>query len=82
MINRYSQKWIPFGYKGYTMWPFIFYYDAQPEDWLVRHEEYHYWHQFRWFVIPWYVVYWVMYMFYGYDEHPWEILAREAEWGS
>jgi hypothetical protein len=81
MIVKYSQKWLPFGWKGMAVFPFIFYYEPRYKvpDWLERHEEYHYHHQLRWLVIPWWIAYWILWTIHGYQNHPWEILARRAE---
>lgn len=77
LLNRlYGQNIV-----GMTIFPFIFY--KMPGDEVTgrlrRHEEYHWYHQLRWLVIPWYIVYWGMLIIYGYENHPWEKLARGAE---
>ena len=87
MINLYNQHWVfsvvpdDHEVEGICVCPFIFYTCAKghvPEG-LRRHEEYHWRHQLRWLVIPWFIVYGVLWIFYGYYQHPWEKLAREAE---
>ena len=77
MINRYECKRLPFGWRGITLCPFIFYSDSEADvpDWLRKHEEYHWHHQLRWLVIPWLVVYGLLWLWYGYQFHPWEIAA-------
>ena len=80
MINIYNCSWLDKLY-GLTVWPFIFYRakvdDISPCN--VKHEEYHYHHQARWLVLPWFIVYGFLFLFHGYKNHPWEVLAREAE---
>ena len=87
-INIYNCHWLSWvkwvskkGAAGLTVWPFIFY--GMPKSGvggrLRRHEEYHWWHQIRWLVLPWHVAYWSIFLVTGYWEHPWEKLARNAE---
>lgn len=47
----------------------------------MRHEVFHWRHQLRWLIFPWYPAYWILYLRHGYEDHPWEIMAREAEEG-
>jgi len=92
MINLYSQKWIAWQRiymgkdvkpLGFTFWPFIFYRNSKEEvpSWLRLHEEFHWWHQLKWLVIPYHLIYVILWIFYGYKDHPWEKLARLAERG-
>jgi hypothetical protein len=87
-INIYNQTWLSWakwvskkGATGMTVWPYIWYGlsagEVSPS--LRKHEEYHWHHQKRWLVLPWFVVYWLVILKTGYWDHPWEVLARNAE---
>lgn len=91
-MNIYDCEWVRFLYRLFsghenaeraaiTVWPFIFW---GPEEETIgdrwrRHEEFHLHHQARWLVIPWYIVYGILYVRFGYDNHPWEKMASKAE---
>ncbi len=86
-INIYSQPWvskfIPHDYEFFdiVVFPFIIYSCGKEEVSRShrKHAEFHWWHQLRWLVIPYFIAYWIMRLRYSYWEHPWEIMAREAE---
>lgn len=92
IVNIYNRKWVRWWYRllsgnqnaeraAIAIWPFIFWGPAKETIGAAwrRHEEFHLHHQARWLVIPWFVVYGILYLKYGYWNHPWEVAAREAE---
>lgn len=70
-----------FGYGGVTLPPLGIYILAERinEAPLIRHEQCH-WRQYeRMGAIRFYVGYIALWVRYGYQNHPWEVEAREAE---
>jgi len=94
-MNVYKQKWLVPLFRIFsgrkkakkaaiTLWPFVLYSvgkDEVNERWR-NHENFHLKHQAKWGVLPWYPIYGVLYLIHGYEDHPWEKLARKAEDGS
>lgn len=74
---------VPFGQMAMTLWPFILITpEANKDECIRKHEEFHWYHAKRWGVLAWYVAYLVLGLFYmgkPANEHPLEKPAYDAE---
>lgn len=64
------------GYRGLTLWPFIFVNDKTNKG-LIEHEKVHIKQQQRGLLIGFYLKYLYYQIRYGYEKNPYEIEARE-----